>query len=127
MFLIKRVIDPRLASRICDSFGAPKKGAFAYAATKGEEVLGTAAFFTAPGGCVTLVGADTGRRLDVGLVDGMARAAFSAQMKAGAQTAQLGAELSGELRLALTKLGYGAQEPFPLEAFFAKKQCGCGR
>lgn len=54
MFLIKRVTDPRLAARICDSFGAPENGSFAYAATKGDEVLGTAVFFTAPGGCVTL-------------------------------------------------------------------------
>ena len=87
MFLIKRVTDPRLAARICDSFGAPENGSFAYAATKGDEVLGTAVFFTAPGGCVTLAGADTGRRLDVGLVDGMARAAFTAQMRAGALSA----------------------------------------
>ena len=34
MFLIKRVTDPRLAARICDSFGAPENGSFAYAATK---------------------------------------------------------------------------------------------
>lgn len=104
MFLIKRVTDPRLAARICDSFGAPENGSFAYAATKGDEVLGTAVFFTAPGGCVTLAGADTGRRLDVGLVDGMARAAFTAQMRAGALSAKLGEGLSEELRLALTKL-----------------------
>ena len=109
MFLIKRVTDPRLAARICDSFGAPENGSFAYAATKGDEVLGTAVFFTAPGGCVTLAGADTGRRLDVGLVDGMARAAFTAQMRAGALSAKLGEGLSEELRLALTKLGYEAQ------------------
>ena len=87
----------------------------------------TAVFFTAPGGCVTLAGADTGRRLDVGLVDGMARAAFTAQMRAGALSAKLGEGLSEELRRALTKLGYEAREPFPLEAFFAKKSCGCGR
>lgn len=49
MFLIKRVTDPRLTARICDSFGAPENGSFAYAATKGDEVLGTAVFFTAPG------------------------------------------------------------------------------
>ena len=103
MFLIKRVTDPRLAARICDSFGAPENGSFAYAATKGDEVLGTAVFFTAPGGCVTLAGADTGL------------------------SAKLGEGLSEELRLALTKLGYEAREPFPLEAFFAKKSCGCGR
>ena len=93
----------------------------------GDEVLGSAVFFTAPGGCVTLAGADTGRRLDVGLVDGMARAAFTAQMRAGALSAKLGEGLSEELRRALTKLGYEAREPFPLEAFFAKKSCGCGR
>ena len=127
MFLIKRVTDPRLAARICDSFGTPENGSFAYAATKGDEVLGTAVFFTAPGGCVTLAGADTGRRLDVGLVDGMARAAFTAQMRAGALSAKLGEGLSEELRRALTTLGYEAREPFPLEAFFAKKSCGCGR
>lgn len=84
MFLIKRVTDPRLAARICDSFGAPENGSFAYAATKGDEVLGTAVFFTAPGGCVTLAGADTGRRLDVGLVDGMgARRLYGADARGG--------------------------------------------
>ena len=127
MFLIKRVTDPRLAARICDSFGTPENGSFAYAATQGDAVLGTAVVCPAPGGCVSLAGADTGRRLDVGLVDGMARAAFTAQMRAGALSAKLGEGLSEELRRALTKLGYEAREPFPLEAFFAKKSCGCGR
>lgn len=123
MFIIKRITDPRVADRVCASFGADGKGAFAYAAYQNDEVLATAAFLTAVGGCVTLCGADTGRRRDISLIDGLARAAFFAQRKAGAKTARVGEKLEPEVRLALSKLGYDAAEPFDLNAFFARKNC----
>lgn len=123
MFAIKRITDPRLAERICGSFGVHEKGAFAYAAFQNEDVLATAAFITAQGGCVTLCGVDTGRREDIGLIDGIARAAFSAQRKAGAKTACLGDGIPERTKLALTKLGYQADGAFDLEQFFAKKSC----
>lgn len=123
MFVIRRVSDPRLAGRICGSFGVDEKGAFAYGAFQNDEVLATAVFFTSGGGCVTLCGADTGRRLDVSLADGLARAAFGAQLRAGAKTARLGEGISEELRLALTKLGYASRGEFNLEKFFLKKNC----
>ena len=72
MLTIKRIADARLAARVCDSLGAPEQGAFAYGVFQGGDVLATAAFSMA-GGCVTLCGADTGRRMDAGLIDGMAR------------------------------------------------------
>lgn len=123
MFAIKRVTDPRLAGRICGSFSVSDPGAFAYAAFQGEEVLATAVFLTETGGCVTFCGADTGRRLDIGLIDGMARAAFAAQLKAGAKTAKLGAGIPAEVRRALTKLHYSEDGAFDLAAFFDKKNC----
>lgn len=126
MFLIRRIADPRLSGRICQSFGVDAPGAFAYGAFQNDNVLATAVFLTGVGGNVTLCGVDTGRRTDIGLIDGMARAAFSAQRKCGARTGQLGDELTDEVRLALTKLGYAEREPFDLAAFFAKKAC-CGR
>ena len=126
VFLIKRIADPRLSERICQSFGIDAPGAFAYGAFQNDNVLATAVFLTGQGGNVVLCGADTGRRMDIGLIDGMARAAFSAQLKCGARTGQLGDKLPDEARLALTKLGYGEREPFDLAAFFAKKAC-CGR
>lgn len=125
MLTIKRITDARLAARVCDSFGMPEQGACAYGAFQGGEVLATAAFSTLDG-CVTLCGADTGRRMDVGLVDGMARAAFAAASRTGVKTARLGAGLAADLRLALTKLGYEAGEPFSLDAFFARKSCAQG-
>lgn len=125
MLTIKRITDARLAARVCDSFGMPEQGASAYGAFQGGEVLATAAFSTLDG-CVTLCGADTGRRMDVGLVDGMARAAFAAASRTGVKTARLGAGLAADLRLALTKLGYEADEPFSLDAFFARKSCAPG-
>ncbi|MFR4990211.1 hypothetical protein [Anaerotruncus colihominis] len=125
MLTIKRIADARLSARVCGSLGAPEQGAFAYGAFQGGDVLATAAFSMA-GGCVALCGADTGRRMDAGLVDGMARAAFAAASRAGAKTARLGAGLAPELRLALTKLGYEADAPFSLDAFFARKNCMSG-
>ncbi|MCR2025438.1 hypothetical protein [Anaerotruncus colihominis] len=125
MLTIKRIADARLAARVCDSLGAAGQGAFAYGAFQNGDVLATAAFSTA-GGCVTLCGADTGRRMDAGLVDGMARAAFAAALRTGAKTARLGADLAPKLRLALTKLGYEADAPFSLDAFFARKNCMSG-
>ena len=123
MLSIRRIADPRLAQRVCSSFGVDEKGAFAYAAYQREEVLATAAFLTEPGGCVVFCGADTGRRTDVDLVDGLVRAAFSAQRRAGAKTARIGEQVGRELRLALTKLNYPAEGAFDLDAFFANKRC----
>ena len=123
MLTIKRIADARLAARVCDSLGAPEQGAFAYGVFQGGDVLATAAFSMA-GGCVTLCGADTGRRMDAGLIDGMARAAFAAVSRTGTKTARIGAGLA--LRLALTKLGYEADAPFSLDAFFARKNCTSG-
>ncbi|MEM1484972.1 hypothetical protein V6615_08835 [Oscillospiraceae bacterium PP1C4] len=123
MFTIRRITDPRLAERICGSFGVNEKGAFAYAAFQNDDVLATAAFLTVQGGCVTLCGADTGRRVDIPLIDGLARAAFSAQLKAGAKTACLGDGISDEIKLALSKLNYAASGEFDLESFFAKHNC----
>ena len=125
MLTIKRIADARLSARVCGSLGAPEQGAFAYGAFQGGDVLATAAFSMA-GGCVALCGADTGRRMDAGLVAGLARAAFAAASRAGAKTARLGAGLAPELRLALTKLGYEADAPFSLDAFFARKNCMSG-
>ena len=123
MFLITRITDPRLAERVCGSFSVFEKGAFAYAAYKGEDVLATAAFFTAPGGCCTLCGVDTGRRIDIPMIDGIARAAFNTQLKAGAKTARLGQGIPQEIQFALTKLGYRIGEEFSLAEFFARKHC----
>ena len=122
MLTIKRIADQRLNGRICSSFNVDNPEAFAYGAFDRDQVLGTAVFQT-QGETVVLCGADTGRRLDVGLIDGMARAAFFAQMRAGAKNGQVG-DVSDEVRLALTKLGYDAVAPFPLASFFAKKNCG---
>lgn len=124
MFMIKRIADERLAQRICSNLGVEEKGAFAYGAFQDEQVLATAAFVTEPGGCVVLCGVDTGRRKDIGLVDGMARAAFSTQQRAGAKTARLGDKLDPALCQALSKLGYTTDAAFPLERFFAAKKCG---
>ena len=92
MFQIRRLSDPRLSARVCGSFGLDGKNAFAYAAFQKEEVLATAVF-TLEGGCVVLEGADTGRRTDLALIDGMARAAFAAQLRNGAESARLGDRL----------------------------------
>ena len=64
--------------------------------------------------------------MDAGLIDGMARAAFAAVSRTGTKTARIGAGLAPELRLALTKLGYEADAPFSLDAFFARKNCTSG-
>lgn len=120
MFTIKRITDPRAARRVAASFDAPDN-AIAYGAFKDGTVLGTAVFVTDTGGCVTFLQVDTGRRLDVELADGMARAAFSAQMRAGAKAARLGEAISPELRLALSKRGYRLEGAFPLESLFARK------
>ena len=125
MFQIKRIADERLAQRVCASFGVEQAGAFAYAAYRDSEVLATAAFLTETGGCVTLLGVDTGRRTDVDLVDGLARAAFSAQRKAGAVSARLSDRLPVSLRQALSKRGYAVAGAFALADFFARKN-SCG-
>lgn len=124
MFLIKRIADPRLAGRVCGSFGITDPGAFAYGAFQDDTVLATAAFLTAPGGCVTFCDVDAGRRRDIGLIDGLARAAFAAQRKAGAKTAKLGPAIPKDIRVALTKLGYDAENEFDLAVFFSQKRCG---
>lgn len=123
MFLIKRVGDQRLAQRICESFGAELEGALVYGAFRDEEVLATAVL-RMDGDCMALEQVDTGRRLDVDLVDGIARAAFFTGTRKGIKMARLGKGLPKELRLALTKLGYEMDEPFTLDGFFAKKNCG---
>ena len=123
MFQIKRITDPRLSGRVCQSFGVFERGAFAYGAFQNDNVLATAVFLTS-GGCVTLLAADAGRKPDIGLIDGMARAAFSAQLKAGAKTARLGEGVPADVRLALSKLHYAPEEAFDLEEFFSKKCCG---
>lgn len=124
MFQIKRIADPRLAERVCASFNVFQQGAFAYGAFQDGEILATAAFTRSPEGCVTLHGVDTGRKTDLGLVDGMARAAFLAQLRQGATQGRLDTALPHELRLALTKRNYALEGPFDLGAFFAKKCCG---
>lgn len=123
MFLIKRIADERIAQRVCGSFGVTEKGLFAYAAYKNDEVLATSAFFTDEKGCCTMCGVDTGRRPDVPLIDGIARAAFFAQMNAGAKTGCFGKGINQQLRFALSKLGYPTEKPFELASFFAKKKC----
>lgn len=124
MFQIKRIADPRLAERVCASFNVFQQGAFAYGAFQDGEILATAAFTRSPEGCVTLHGVDTGRKTDLGLIDGMARAAFLAQLRQGATQGRLDTALPHELRLALTKRNYALEDPFDLGAFFAKKCCG---
>lgn len=128
MFLIKRVTDPRLAARICDSFGAPENGSFAYAATKGDEVLGTAVFFTGagrlrdprpartPAGGSTW-GSSTGWRAPP-LRRRCVRGPFRRSSGRGFRRSCASRSPSSAME---------AREPFPLEAFFAKKSCGCGR
>lgn len=123
MFMIQRIADPRLATRVCGSFGVTDLGAFAYGAFKGEDVLATAAFVTEPGGCVVFRAVDLGRRMDVELADGLARAAFSAQLRAGAKKARLDKGLSLQLRQALSKKGYDPEKEFDLAGFFRKKHC----
>lgn len=123
MFQIRRLSDPRLSARVCGSFGLDGKTVFAYAAFQKEEVLATAVF-SLEGGCVVLEGADTGRRTDLALIDGMARAAFAAQLRNGAESARLGDRLPAELCHSLNKLGYALDGPFSLQAFFEKKNCG---
>lgn len=120
MFEIKRISDKHTAARICGSFGVLDESAFAYAAFSKGDVLATAAF-TQQDGCVTFCGADTGRRLDIGLIDGMIRAAFSAQMRAGAAHGAICSGISKEVTLAFSKLGYPQETPFSLEQFFSKK------
>ncbi|MCI8649883.1 MAG: hypothetical protein HFG20_07185 [Anaerotruncus sp.] len=122
MFTIKRIEDPRLSARVCGSYGLDEPGMFAYAACENGQVLATAAFVLRDG-CATLCGVDTGKRTDLALIDGMARAAFSAQLRAGVQQARLDDSLPEQLRLALTKRGYTAQGAFSLEAFFAHRNC----
>ena len=124
MFQIKRIADPRLAERVCASFNVFQQGAFAYGAFQDDQILATAAFTRSPEGCVTLCGADTGRKTDLGLIDGMARAAFIAQLRQGATQGRLGVALPRELRLALTKYNYALEGPFDLAEFFSKKCCG---
>lgn len=122
MFQIRRLSDPRLSARVCGSFGLDGKNVFAYAAFQKDEVLATAVF-TLEEGCVVLEGADTGRRTDLPLIDGMARAAFAAQLRNGVAAARLGGRLPAELRHSLNKLGYAAEDPFSLQEFFEKKNC----
>ena len=124
MFQIKRIADPRLAERVCASFNVFQQGAFAYGAFQDGEILATAAFTRSPEGCVTLHGVDTGRKTDLGLIDGMARAAFLAQLRQGATQGRLDTALPHELRLARTKRNCALEGPFDLGAFFAKKCCG---
>lgn len=123
MFLIKRIADKRIAERVCGSFGVTGKGIFAYAAYKNDEVLATAAFVMDDAGCCTLCGVDTGRRADIPLIDGIARAAFNAQMNAGAKTGCLGEKIPQQVKFALSKLGYLTDKTFDLVEFFSKKQC----
>lgn len=127
MFLIKRVTDPRLAARICDSFGAPENGSFAYAATKGDEVARHGGVLHRAGRLrdPRRRGHRPAARRGACRRDG-ARRLYGADA-CGGPFGEARGGLSEELRLALTKLGYEAREPFPLEAFFAKKSCGCGR
>ncbi|MBC8585731.1 hypothetical protein [Youxingia wuxianensis] len=122
MFMIKKVADDRLAQRICGSFYLSGENTFAYGAFSGEDVLATAAF-SQKDKCVVLEGADTGRRLDIGLVDGMARAAFNAQKNQGAVYGKLGENLGREIAMALSKLGYEIGKEFELGAFFSKRNC----
>ena len=122
MFQIRRLSDPRLSARVCGSFGLDGKNVFAYAAFQKDEVLATAVF-TLEEGCVVLEGADTGRRTDLPLIDGMARAAFAAQLRNGVAAARLGGRLPAELRHSLNKLGYAAEGSFSLQEFFEKKNC----
>lgn len=124
MFLIKRVGDRRLAQRICGSFGLTED-ALVYGAFKDAEVLATAVFLE-EGDCLVLQDADTGRRMDADLVDGMARAAWNAGRRTGVKRGRLGDKLPQELRLALTKRGYAMEGPFDLQEFFEKKHCGKG-
>ncbi len=123
MFVIKRISDPRLNSRVCGSYGLDEEYAFAYGAYKDQEILATAAFVLTEDK-VALAGVDTGRRMDLDLVDGLARAAFSAQLRQGTQNGELDPRLPKELRQSLTKLGYQAQGPFSLKDFFAHRNCG---
>ena len=111
MFQIRRLSDPRLSARVCGSFGLDGKNVFA------------TAVFTLEEGCVVLEGADTGRRTDLPLIDGMARAAFAAQLRNGVAAARLGGRLPAELRHSLNKLGYAAEGSFSLQEFFEKKNC----
>lgn len=124
MFLIKRVGDRRLAQRICGSFGVPED-ALVYGAFKDGEVLATAVFLEEDD-CLVLQDVDTGRRMDVDLVDGLARAAWNAGRRTGIKRARLGDKLPQELRLALTKRGYALDGSFDLGEFFQKKHCGKG-
>ena len=64
-----------------------------------------------------------GRRTDLPLIDGMARAAFAAQLRNGVAAARLGGRLPAELRHSLNKLGYAAEGSFSLQEFFEKKNC----
>ena len=124
MFQIKRISDPRLSERVCASFNGFEEGAFAYGAFQNDQILATAAFTRSPDGCVTLHGVDTGRKTDLGLIDGMARAAFVTQLRQGATKGCLDSSLPQELRLALSKRNYAMEGPFDLEEFFSKKCCG---
>lgn len=123
MLTIKKITDQRLGSRVCASLDADVPGAYAYAAYQDENVLASAAFLTEAGGCVTFLAVDAGRREDIAIIDGLARAAFFSQMKSGAKTAKLGDKLPEHIRLALTKLSYTDGEAFSLAEFFAKKNC----
>lgn len=123
MFTIKKIEDPRLGARVCGSFGLDGPDAFACAAYENGEVLATAAFLRR-GDCVVFCGADTGRRTDVPMIDGMVRAAFAAQVRAGAKNGELGKGVPADLRLALTKFGYpGEAGPFDLGTFFSRRNC----
>lgn len=123
MFMIKRITDKRMAGRICGSYGIEEPGAIVYGAFKDDDVLATAIFLT-EGDTLVLEDIDMGRRLDVDLADGIARAAFSAAQRQDVKRARLGEKLPQELRLGLTKRGYDMKEAFSLKAFFSKKRCG---
>lgn len=123
MFVIKQVGDKRLAGRISGSFDIDSPDAVVYGAFKNEDVLATAVFLK-EGDQMVMEAVDTGKRLDVDLADGLARAAFHAARRTGTKRGRLGERLSKELKLALTKLGYSIDGDFALEAFFAVKNCG---
>lgn len=123
MFMIKRITDERLVGRILGSYGIDESAkGFAYGAFKDDDVLATAAFFVR-GDCLVFHGIDTGRRMDVDLADGMARAAFHAAQRTGIKQGALGEMLSQDLKVALSKRNYALNAPFSLSTFFAKRNC----
>ncbi len=125
MFVIRKITDPRLSRRICENYGQDGEACFAYGAFQKDAVLATAVFCCSADGHVRLLGVDTGRKADTGLVDGLCRAAFSQLYRQGAaQYGELDKALPQELRRSMTKFGYPEVGRFELGAFFAKKHCG---